>query len=94
MVTVMLHHETQSTWTLALPSSVLNPTSTFSGDIKQNSTALKMTQRSVSFLFMGDANADVELKNTNSGTSFPADIPQGRAPRQRYVIQLSYPIQT
>jgi len=38
-----------------LTISVLNPTSTFSDDINQNSIVLKMTYGNVSFLFMGDA---------------------------------------
>ena len=39
---------------------IVNPTATFSDDITLNSIVLKMTRRTVSFLFMGDANADVD----------------------------------
>jgi len=53
---------------------VLNPTSTFSDDINQNSIVLKMTYGSVSFLFMGAANADAETRRVNSGTNLQADI--------------------
>ncbi len=53
---------------------VLNPTFIFSDDINQNSIVLKMTRRIVSFLFMGDANADAETRFANSGTSLQADI--------------------
>ena len=57
-----------------LTISVLNPTSKFSDDINQNSVVLKMTYGGVSFLFMGDANADAESKIANSGTNLQADI--------------------
>ncbi|MEI6841658.1 MAG: hypothetical protein WCK53_10345 [Methanomicrobiales archaeon] len=33
-----------------------------------------MTDGSVSFLFVGDANADVETRKANSGTNHQADI--------------------
>jgi len=33
-----------------------------------------MTRRSVSFLFMGDANAYAETRIANSGTNLKADI--------------------
>ncbi|MCX6699783.1 MAG: hypothetical protein NTV68_07640 [Methanomicrobiales archaeon] len=33
-----------------------------------------MTERSVAFLFMGDANADAESRMANSGTNLQADI--------------------
>jgi beta-lactamase superfamily II metal-dependent hydrolase len=61
--------------------SVLNPTATFSDDINQNSIVLKMTYGSVSFLFMGDANADAESRIANSGIESPGRYPQGRTPR-------------
>ena len=41
-----------------LTIAVLNPTAAFSDDINQNSLVLKMTYASVSFLFMGDADAE------------------------------------
>ena len=70
----MPHPETRSTLDPDLPISVLNPTATLSDDINQNSLVLKMTSGSISFLFMGDANADVERKIANSGTNLQADI--------------------
>ncbi|MCX6701116.1 MAG: hypothetical protein NTV68_14575 [Methanomicrobiales archaeon] len=33
-----------------------------------------MTKRTVSFLFMGDANAEAENRMANSGTNLQADI--------------------
>ncbi|MCX6698500.1 MAG: hypothetical protein NTV68_01015 [Methanomicrobiales archaeon] len=57
-----------------LTISFLNPTATFSDDINQNSIVLKMTSGSVSFLFMGDANADAETRMANSATNYQADI--------------------
>ena len=53
---------------------IFNPPATFSDDINQNSIVLKMTYGSVSFLFMGDANADAESRIANSGTNLQADI--------------------
>ncbi|GEM_PF-6895485 len=57
-----------------LAISVLNPTATFPDDINQNSIVLKMTHGSVSFLFMGDVNADAESRIANSGTNLQAYI--------------------
>ena len=57
-----------------LAISVLNPTATFSDDINQNSLVLKMTYGSVSFLFMGDANADAESRVANNGKNLQAYI--------------------
>ena len=67
-------YETRSTRIRPLAISVLNPTTTFSDDINQNSIVLKMTSGSVSFLFLGDANADAESRIANSGTNLQADI--------------------
>jgi beta-lactamase superfamily II metal-dependent hydrolase len=67
-------HRTPSPILPTVGKEVLNPTSTFSDVINQNSIVLKMTYGSVSFLFMGDANADAESKITNSGTNLQADI--------------------
>jgi len=68
----MPHHKTRSNPGLTI--SVLNPTATLSDDINQNSIVLKMTYGSVSFLFVGDANADAEIRIANSGTNLQADI--------------------
>ena len=57
---------------LAIP--VRNSTAPFSEHINRNSIVLKMTYGGVSFLFMGDANADAESKIANSGTNLQADI--------------------
>jgi beta-lactamase superfamily II metal-dependent hydrolase len=57
-----------------LTISVLNPIATFSDDINQNSIVLKMTYGSVSFMFIGDANADAESHIANSESNLPADI--------------------
>ena len=57
-----------------LTITFLNPTATFSEHINQNSLVLKMTYRSVSFLFMGDAHADAENRIVNCGTNLQADI--------------------
>ena len=70
----MPHHKTRSNPGLTI--TVLNPTATFSDDINQNSIVVKMTRRSVSFLFMGDANADAETRVANNGTILQADIPK------------------
>ncbi|MCX6698408.1 MAG: hypothetical protein NTV68_00545 [Methanomicrobiales archaeon] len=69
---------------------VLNPTATLSDDINQNSIVLKMTEGSVSFLFMDGANANAESGITNDRTNHPGRYPQNQAPRQRYVIQLIF----
>ena len=55
-----------------LAISVLNPTSLFPDDINQNSIVLKVTYGSISFLFMGDANAETRI--ASSGTNLLADI--------------------
>jgi hypothetical protein len=52
------HHTSSPMLNRPLTLSVLNPTATFSDDINQNSIVLKMTYGSVSFLFMGDADAE------------------------------------
>jgi len=57
-----------------LAISVLNPTSLFPDDINQNSIVLKVTYGSISFLFMGDANANAETRIASSGTNLLADI--------------------
>jgi len=54
--------------------SVLNPTTTFSDDINQNSIVLKMTYGTVPFLFSGDANSDAEQRIVNSGANLQAVI--------------------
>jgi len=54
--------------------SVLNPPSTFSDNINQNSIVLRMTYGTVPFLFMGDANSDAEKNIEAGGTDIHADI--------------------
>ena len=57
---------------LAIP--VRNSTAPFSEHINRNSIVLKMTYGGVSFLFLGDANADAESRIANSGTNIQPDI--------------------
>jgi competence protein ComEC len=56
----------------ALTINVLNPLTTFSSDVNQNSIVLKITYGKVTYLFTGDAGSDAESNFMN--TAGHADI--------------------
>lgn len=58
----------------AVDIQVLNPTSTYSDELNENSVVLKVTYDSTSFLLMGDAGLETEKRLMKAGHDVDSDI--------------------
>ena len=58
----------------AVDIQVLNPTSTYSDELNENSVVLKVTYDSTSFLLMGDAGLETEERIMKAGYDVDSDI--------------------